>query len=108
MPATMGHLFQSLKWCQFDNDISDNETKRAGATSCIGFAAKLIKRMPTEIHIQQRKDIPLRYYECHSHVRSDYTSTTNLSLQLGGMDISLDLTILLPHCIFISFASLCH
>jgi hypothetical protein len=32
---------------------------------------------------------------------------TNLSLQPGGMDISLDRTIVLPHCIFILFASLC-
>jgi len=32
---------------------------------------------------------------------------TNLSLQPSGMDIMLDRTIVLPHCIFILFASLC-
>jgi hypothetical protein len=40
-----------------------------------------------------------------SYFRSEYTLTTNLSLQPGGMDISLDRTIVLQHCIFILFAS---
>ena len=36
---------------------------------------------------------------------SEFTLMTNLSLQPGGMDISLDRTTVLPHCIFILFAS---
>jgi len=40
------------------------------------------------------------------YFRSEYTLTTNLSLQLGGMDIALDRTIVLQHCICILFASL--
>jgi hypothetical protein len=43
---------------------------------------------------------------CPSYFRSEYTLMTNLSLQLGGMDILLDWTIVLQHfrsIVFISF-----
>jgi hypothetical protein len=100
-------LSQSLKRCWSDDNISVNETKRAAATPRIGSAAKLIKRVPSQICIRNRYSIPLWPWECLSYLRSEYTLTTNLSLQPGGMDISLDRTIVLPHCIFILFASLC-
>jgi len=107
MPATTGHSSQSLRRCRSDVNLSVNETKRAAATPPIGSAPKPIKCVPSQIRIRKLQSIPLRHCECLSYLRSEYKLTTNWSLQPGGMDISLDGTIVLPHCIFILFTSLC-
>jgi len=106
MPATTGHFSQSLRQSNSDSNVLVNETKRGAATPRISSAAKSIKCMPNLICIPERQSTPVRHWECLKYVQSEYTLTTSLSLQLGGMDISLDRTIVFQHYIFILFASL--
>jgi len=106
MPATTSHASQSLKRCQSNDNILVEETKRVEATPCSSSAAKPIKLVLSQICIQKHSSIPLWHSKYLSNLVSEYTLNTNLSLQPGGMDISLDRTIVLPHCIFILLACL--
>jgi len=66
-----------------------------------------MKRVRSQIRIRKRYSIPLWHCECLSYLQSENTLTTHLSLLPGGMDISLNRTIVLLLCIFIFIVSLC-
>jgi len=52
MPVTTGHSSESLKLCQYNDNISVNETTRAAATPHIDSVAKPMKYVPSQIRIQ--------------------------------------------------------
>jgi len=107
MPVTTGYLSEHLKQCRSNDDISVNETQWAADIARITSAAKRMQCRQSQIHIRKCYRITPWQCECISYFWSEFTLTATLSLQPGGMDISLDRTIVLPHCLFNVVASLC-